>query len=193
MSGRDHRSSGGSRQYYPYGSLPELESPTRTSRPTGSASLRTNAAPASRSTFGSQVQPRTQATSGPSSRPVAYYLSLGSQAAQQSHQKQTSRADPQAQQSRPVSSARSRVPRGQHAPGQALLTYQQQLEDLQRRTWACENRQAVRRQWRDEQQQHQRSGHERSATPERQATPQRHWREDPDWDRYFDLEGNVDR
>ncbi len=193
MSGRGHRSSDGSHQYYPYGSLPELESPTRTSRPTGSASLRTNAAPASRSTFGSQVQPRTQAISGPSGRPVAYYLSLGSQAAQQSHQGQTSRADPQAQQPLPVSSARSRVPHGQHASGQTLLPNQQQLEYLQRRTWARENREAVRRQWRDEQQLNRRSGHERSATPERQATPQRHWREEPDWDRYFDLEGNVDR
>jgi hypothetical protein len=193
MSGHVDGSSGSSRQYYPYGSLPELEQPTRTSRPTGSSSLRTHVAPASRSPLAPHVQPRTQATSGPSSRSVAHYMSLGSQAAQQSHQRQRNRADPRAQQPQPLSSARSRAPHGQHASGQALSTYQQQLEELQQSTWAWANRQAVRRQWRDERQEHRTSEHERSATPERQATPQRHWREDLDWDRYFDLEGNVDR
>ncbi len=190
MSGHDDRSSGTSRQYYPYGSLPESEQPTRKSRPTGSTPLRTHAAPASQPTFAAEVQPGILATSGPSSHSVAHYLSLGSQAAQQAYQRQTGGTNPRVQQPRPLSSARSHR---QHQAEQALSTSRRQTQELKQRTQTWENREAVRRQWRDKGQEYWRSEPERHAIPDRQATPQRHWRKDPDRDKYFDLEGNANK
>lgn len=195
MSGHDDRSSTSSRQYHPYSSLPPSEQPSRTPRPPGPTSLRTHPAPAYPPSFAPETQPGIPATSGPSSHSLTPYSSLGSQAASQSHPRHTSRTNLRVLRPKPVSSAPSQGFRGEYSDPtqQALRTYERQLRELQQSTWAWENRATVRREGRDEGQNDREGERERSVMLERGAIPQRDWRKDPDWDRYFDLDGDAGR